>query len=215
MGWRDCVAYELIRQKERASGNLIVTTLPKLNMEQTTDPAPTLMNHGLRWGVIVGIVSILWTVALYAIDYTVMVQLKMLFVSLAIYVGFAIYAGIDYRKAAGGYLSYGKAWQHAMIIFASSALISTLFGLLLYNVIDPELPAKLTDASLDNSRAMMQGFGMPESQIDTELEKARERTANQFTPAGMAMGYGIILIVSAVLALITSIFVKKNEPMEM
>jgi len=186
-----------------------------MNETTTTPPSPTMMQHGLRWGVIVGVVSILLTVALYAIDYTVMVQLKFLLISLAIYFGFAIYAGIDYRKAAGGFLSYGKAWQHAMIVFASSALISTLFGAILYFVIDPELPAKLTEASLENARAMMENFGMPESQMDAELEKARERTANQFTPSGMLMGYVIILLSSAVMALITSIFVKKNEPVEM
>lgn len=174
-----------------------------------------MIQHGLRWAVIVGVVSILLTVVLYVIDYTLLVQLKVLFISLAIYFGFTIYAGIDYRKSAGGYLSYGKSWQHAMIIFAVSGLISSIFGLILYNVIDPELPANLTDAAIENQREMMLSFGAPEDQIDKAVEDARERTANQFTPSGMATGYLVVLVVSAFMALITSLFVRKNEPMEM
>lgn len=183
--------------------------------ETTTTPAPTLVQHGLRWGVIVGIVSIFLTVALYAIDYTVMVQFKFLLISLAIYIGFAIYAGIDFRKSVGGYLSYGKAWQHAMVIFAVSGLISTLFAFVLYGVIDSELPEKLTDAAVENARGMMESFGMPEDQMDKALADARRDTADRFTTWGQIKGYLVLLVVSAVLAAITSIFVKKNEPVEM
>jgi hypothetical protein len=183
--------------------------------QQTTAATPTFFNHALRWAIIMAVISILYTIVLYVIDYTLMVQLKMLFVSLAIYFGIAIYAGIDYRNSVGGFLSYGKAWQHAMVIFAISALISTMFNLLFYTVIDPELPAKLTDATLENTRSMMAGFGAPEDQIDKEIEKARERTENQFKPSGMALGYLFILVASAVMAAISSIFVKKSEPVEM
>ena len=185
-------------------------------MEQTTTAAaPTLFRHALKWAIIMGIVSILYSIILYVIDYTLMVQLKMLFIALAIYFGIVIYGGIEYRNSVGGYLSYGKAWQHAMIVFALSSLITSVFNLLFYTVIDPELPAKLTDAAVENQRAMMQSFGAPEDSIDQALEQARKSTSEQFTPWGMTKGYFFILIVSAIMALISSIFVKKNEPVEM
>ena len=174
-----------------------------------------MVRHAMKWAIIMGIVSILFAIVLYVIDYTLMVQLKVLFIALALYFGIVIYGGIEYRNAVGGYLSYGKAWQHAMIVFAISSLISTLFNLLFYNVIDPELPAKLTEASVENQRAMMQSFGAPEDSIDQALEQGRKNAADQFTPWGMTKGYGIILIVSGVLAAISSIFVKKNERVEM
>jgi hypothetical protein len=185
-------------------------------MNQTTDsPAPTLVQHGLRWGLILGVVAIVMAGAGYAIDYTMLVTLKWLGFILLVDIGFAIYAGIDFRNSVGGFLSYGKAWQHAMVIFAVAALMGTIFNFLLYFVIDTELPGKLAEASLENQRAMMAAMGAPESVIDTEIEKARERVANQFTASGLALGFGIILAISAVIALISSIFVKKNEPMEM
>jgi hypothetical protein len=184
-------------------------------MEETATATPTLFKHGLRWAIINAVIGILITIILYVVDYTLLVQLKTLLVSLLIYMGLAIYAGIDYRNSVGGYLSYGKAWQHAMVIFAVSAFIATLFNLLFYNVIDPELPGKLTEASMENTREMMIGFGAPEDQIDKSMEEARKRTENQFTPSGMAMGYGFILIFSAIMASITSLFVRRSEPLAM
>jgi len=181
-------------------------------MENNSTSAPTLMSHAMRWALITAAVSIICTMLLYVIDYTLMVQLKVLFVMLVIYFGITIYAGIDYRKSIGGYLSYGKAFQHGYLILIISGLIASVFSQLLYHVIDPELPQKLVDASLENTRAMMEGFGTPEDAIDDAMEKARESTEKQFTLAGAAMGYVSILVVSAVMALITAIFVRKNEP---
>ena len=181
-------------------------------MEENSTPAPTLMQHAIRWGMITAAVSIIFTMLLYVIDYTLMVQIKFALFGLLMYMGITIYAGIDYRKSGDGFLAYGKAFQHGFIIFALSGLIVTIFNVLLYNVVDTELPQKLVDASIENTRAMMEGFGTPEDKMDEALEQAKENTAGQFTIGGQAKGYLIMLVVSAVMALITAIFVRKNKP---
>jgi uncharacterized integral membrane protein len=178
----------------------------------STTEQPTLLQHAFRWALITAGVSITYTMLLYIIDYTLMVQLKMLFIALAVYFGITIYAGVDYRKSIGGFLPYGKAFQHGFIILAVSGLFASLFNLLLYFVIDPELPQKLVDASLENTRAMMESFGAPEESMDEAMEKARESSAKQFTVAGMAMGYIWIAVFSAIMALISSLFVRRNQP---
>lgn len=182
-------------------------------MEETKEQ-PNLMKHAIRWGFIVSAVSIFLTVSLYVIDYTLMVQLKFLFLFLAIYLGIVIYAGIEFRKSIGGFLSYGKAFQHGFIILAVSGLIATIFAMLLYHVIDPDLPQKLTEASLENTRVMMEKFGAPADAIDKGLADAEERTKNQFTISGQLMGYVFILIFSAIMAAIGAFITRKNEPVE-
>jgi len=184
-------------------------------MELEEEKAPTLISHGTRWGLISGIISIVLSILLYVIDYTLMVQLKILFLSLVVYMGIAIYAGIDFRKSTGGFITYGKAFQHAMIIFAISGLIASVFSILLNHVIDPELPQKLTDAALENQRVMMENFGAPPDAIEKGLEEARVRTENQYKISGIAMGYIFILVFSAIMALITSLVVRKNQPESM
>ena len=182
-------------------------------MEQE-EKTPTLINHALKWGFICGSISIVIIVLLYVVDYTMMVQFKYLIISLIIGLTAVSYAGIDYRKTIGGFLPYGKAWQHSMITFAVSGFTYSIFAMLLYFVIDPELPEKLVEASLENARAMMENFGAPADQIDTEVEKARARTENQFTIGGIGMGYGISLIVYAVLSTITALISRKNPPVD-
>ena len=178
-------------------------------MEETTQPQ-SLLKHALRWALITGGVSMVLTMLLYSIDYTVMIQLKVLFISLAIYFSITVYAGIDYRKSIGGFLGYGKAWQHGFIVLAVSGFVATLFSLVLYNIIDPELPEKLVDASIENTRAIMEKFGTPEDAMDDALEKARENTAKQFTVSGSLLSYITIAIFSAIMALISALIVENK-----
>lgn len=184
-----------------------------LDQEQNTPPS--LMSHALKNGLILGAIAVIFLTLLYVIDYTWMVQLKFVGIAMLIYAGYVIYSGIDYRKSSGGYLSYGKAFQHGWIMLAISGLVYSVFVMLLYNVIDPELPGKLLDATMENTRAMMESFGAPADQIDSEMAKAAERTKNQFAVSGILMGYGFSLIFYAVIAAITAAIVRRNEPVSM
>ena len=183
-------------------------------MEEKDTQQPTLFQHSLKWGLIIGSISIVLTCALYAVDYALLANWKTGIFIIVLFIGLAIYAGINYRKEIGGLLPYGKAFQHGFILMAISGLISTIFSIVLYTVIDPELPGKLTEVALENAQAMMEGFGMPEDQMDKAMEDARKSTENQFSAAGLGKAYGIGLIIYAVLASITAIFVRKNPPDE-
>ncbi len=183
-------------------------------MEETDTPQTTLFQHALKWGLIVGAISIVLTCVFYAVDYALLANWKTGIFIIVLFIGLAIYAGINYRNEIGGLLPYGKAFQHGFILMAVSGLISTIFSIVLYTVIDPELPGKLTEVALENAQAMMEGFGMAEDQMDKAMEDAKKRTENQFSLSGLAMSYGFGLIIYAVLSLITALFVRKNPPDE-
>ena len=109
-------------------------------------------------------------------------------------------------------MSFGKAWVYSMQVFIAAGLLSTIFNLLLYNVIDPELPEMLADQSVENAESMMRNFGMPEDQMDEALEKTRSDTLDRFTVSGSVMGFLWGLIIYAILSLITGAIIKKKEP---
>lgn len=174
--------------------------------------APSFMNHAGKHALILGGISVVLTLAAYAIDYTLLASMKFGLLSLVIYLGYGIYAGINYRNEVGGYLAFGKAFQHGFVVFAVSALISTAFNMILFTVIDPELAAKVTEVAVENAEQMMAGFGMPEDQMEEALAKTQEDTAKRYTVGGMAMGYGFTLIGCAIFALISGAIAKKKEP---
>jgi len=180
-------------------------------MENQT-ASPTLINDTVKHGGILGIISIALTLVFYVVDYALLADWKVGLFSFAIFIGYAIYAGIGYRKEIGGFLSFGKAFQHGFLIFAISALISTIFNILLYTVIDPELPAKVTEVAVENAEKMMEGFGMSGDAMDEAMAKTRKDTEERYTIVGLAMGYVWALIGCAVFALITGAIVKKKEP---
>lgn len=183
-------------------------------MEQTTTKteAPALMNHALRFGAIMGVIAVILTLLLYAVDYTLLADLKIGILFLCIFLGFVIYAGINYRNETGGYISYGKAFQHGFITLATAGLINILFAIILYNVIDPEMPQKLADVMIENTEKMMMSFGAPSDRLEEQLDQMREEMPKRFQPGGQLISYLWALVVYAVISSVTSIFVKKNEP---
>jgi len=184
-------------------------------MEETSTQQPTLFQHAAKWGLIFGALSIALTAIAYVVDYTILADWKFGIFILVVLLGAVIYAGINYRSQIGGFLQYGKAFQHGFVLLAISGIISTMFMILLYTVIDTELPAKLAEVSIENGQKMMEGFGLAEDQIDKAMEDTRKRSEGQFSATGALTGYGFGLIFYAIIALITSIFVKKNQPEEM
>ena len=184
-------------------------------MEETQDSPTSIYNHAIRFGIILGVISIVCVILSYVIDLSFMASFKFIGLMLVVGLGITIYAGINYRNEIGGYLPYSKAFIHGMLVLAISGLVSTVFNIVLYTVIDPELPQKLTDAVIENTEQMMQRFGAPQEGIDEATEKMRGELPANFAPAGLAFGYVKALIWYAIIAAITSLFVRKNEPVEM
>src|SRR5690606_17033925 len=181
-------------------------------MEENATPTPSLMNHALKWGGIFAGISIVVVMLIYAIDYTLMAGFTFILIMLAVGLGFVIYAGINYRNEIGGYIPFGKAFLHGFAVFAIGGVISSIFTILLYTVIDPDLPVNLTEAVISNTESMMQRFGAPQESIDEAVDKMREDMPNNFSAFGLIKGYFTSLIWYAILSLITGLIVKKNQP---
>ena len=184
-------------------------------MEETQNPPVSIYNHAMKFGLILGIISIVCVILSYVIDLSFMASFKFIGLVLVIGLGMTIYAGINYRNEIGGYLPYSKAFIHGILVLAVSGLVSTVFNIVLYTIIDPELPQKLTDAIIENTESMMQRFGAPEESIEQAIEKMRGELPANFAPAGLAFGFVKSLIWYAIIAAITSLFVRKSEPVEM
>jgi hypothetical protein len=181
-------------------------------VEDNSAAGQDLLKHAMKMGAILGAITIVLTAVVYAVDYTIMVNMWFGLFILFLALGYVIYAGITYRKEVGGYLSYGKAFQHSYVTLLTSAIIGSIFSLLLYTVIDTDLPAKLTDVAVENAESMMVKFGAPQEQIDKSLDEMRADMPARFSAIGVLKQLGWGLIIYAVISAITSLFVRKNVP---
>lgn len=177
-------------------------------METNNSGQPTVINHAIKFGVILSIITIILTLLVYAIDWTLFATLGFVLIVMALWLGFNIYAGINYRKSIGGYLPYGQAFLHCLIILGVSGLIQLIFNFILYNVIDTELPQKLTEVISFQQQELFTKFGTPQGEINEKIAKIPE----QFTTVGMIIGYVKAYIGYIIIALIVGLITKKKKP---
>lgn len=171
-------------------------------------------NETLKSGVNLGLISILITLLVYVASPTLMVKWWFGLISIVISIFLVSYFGIKYRnETMGGYLTFGKAYIFSLVAMIVSGLISTLFTLSLYKVIDPSLPGVLADAAFEQSLGMVKSFGGdPDALGDEQLEQIREQATTPFTTTGALRGLIGVVIGSAIVGLITGAIIKKKEP---
>ena len=128
----------------------------------------------LKSGIMLAGVSIILTMLTYMINVELMVEWWFGILSLIISVGLLIYLGITYRNNIGGILSYVNALKYSVLVMLVSYVIGIWFQILLYNVIDPDLPAVMTDLSIEKSVEMMEYWGAPQETIDASIPAIEE-----------------------------------------
>ncbi|MBK8290733.1 MAG: DUF4199 domain-containing protein [Flammeovirgaceae bacterium] len=104
--------------------------------------------------------------------------------------------------------------MHGLGVLALSGLVATIFAFVLYNFIDSGIATEVNRCFYRKHPRYDGKFGAPEESIEPALEKAKEQSEKQFTVGGQALGYVYMVVFSAIMALISAIFVKKNEPEE-
>ena len=169
-------------------------------------------HHAIKSGLIVGVVTIVLTLLLYIIDPSLIVSTWLLLIIPLLLVFLILYFGTQHRNEIGGFMPFGKAWLYSMQVLIAAGIIGTVFNILLYNVIDPELPETIADTAVENAESMMLKFGMPEDQMDEALEKTRVDTLKRLSVAGSIKNFFLGLIFYAILSLITAAIIKKKEP---
>lgn len=125
------------------------------------------------------------------------------------------FIGTQAKKANGGFISFGEAFKTIFFSFAMGALLFSLFNFLLNTVIDPDLPMRIYEATISNSMEMMENMGMQGDQLEKvyeEFEKKKDDIANQYNFLGFMQSYLVSLVFGAVLILIVSLIVKKDNP---
>ncbi|MDA0196806.1 MAG: DUF4199 domain-containing protein [Bacteroidetes bacterium] len=166
----------------------------------------------IKNGIILGLIGSAVVMATYIVDYTLLANLKFTIIPLVINFALVIYFGRQFRNAGSGFLTYGKAFKLTFFILIVASVMGMLFQMLLYNVLDPDLPQMLAKEAIANAEGMFRSMGMEQSQIDAQAKIMEKEMPATFSPMGQLKNSWAIVLFGAIIASITSIFVKKNEP---
>lgn len=171
----------------------------------------TPFRAALRSGLIVGLVMLAITYLIYFIDSSLLASGWLGLVVLVLYFIIVLVMGINYRKENGGYLAFGAAFQFAFITLVVAGIIGILGNIILYTVIDPALPQVLADQQLESTVELMEKFGGGNALSSEQLEEMRKGFVDGYSVMGQLKGFGIMLILDAIIALILGAIIKKKD----
>jgi len=176
-------------------------------MEQTqplTDAPVTPRSAGIRYGVIAGIISIIFFLVL---NITAADMSK----SYWSWIGYLITAAIIflahkyYKDNGDGFMNYGQGIGIAFWQGLVASTISHAFSYIYIKFVD----GSFVDNIIDAQRTAMEERGMSDEQID----QAMEFSAGFMTPEiMMLMGFFFAILGAVIIALIVTIFTQKSRP---
>ncbi|MDX5449205.1 MAG: DUF4199 domain-containing protein [Bacteroidota bacterium] len=172
---------------------------------------PIVKQNGMKFGGIIAIISIVYYLLAYVMDESLFVTPYQWLLRIG-YLVLLIIGVTQARKAMGGYISFRDAFSTYMIGALINILATFVVTSLLYYVVDPELPERIKDLSIQQAVDMAESFGAPPEQIDQIIEKSEEQAAERMGFTSQLMGVAFSIVGNAILALIIAAFFKKVPP---
>lgn len=169
----------------------------------------------IKNGLIYGVVSIVYLMVTYILGVETMVSYWNVGASLVVGLALMIYMGNAARKQNGGYATFADSFKNIVFIMALGYFLYLLFSFALNTIIDPALPGKMFDATLDKTMAMMEDFNVPEEALEETYDQmaiAKEEMYETYTVFGFIKTYFLMIGFGAIGALIAAAITKKENP---
>ncbi|MBI2271222.1 MAG: DUF4199 domain-containing protein [Bacteroidetes bacterium] len=170
-----------------------------------------MKDPGIKYGLIAGFIGILLQAFTYLMGVQFMATWWVGILILVAIITMYVILSLRIRKDMGGYITFKDAFIKTFVMCIIAGTISTLFGLLLYHVIDPELPDKLQNAIMEKTMTMMENMGAPQEKIDEVAEQLQE-AGNNFSVGAQIKNYFVGILFGAIFALIMGAIIKKARP---
>ncbi len=170
----------------------------------------TIKSTASRFGLIIASIGIFYTLMAYLIDLQILVNT---FAGIGLWLVnmiLLIVAVFQVKKAFGGYISFKEAFSTFILTYIISSLVSAVFAILLFAVIDPEAADNVQELIIETTVNMMERFGAPEESITEQVEQLE--ATNQFSVVNQVKGFFTGIVFYAVIGLIVAAILKKNKP---
>ena len=174
-------------------------------MEETSTPSISTRSVGIKYGLVMAVVSITYFVILNTAGVD-MTQGIGRWGSLVFYAGIIFLAQKNFKDQGDSYMSYGQGMGISFWISLISSVIGSIFTYFYVKFIDTGYIQQMMDKQREQMEA---GGNLSEDQIDN----AMSMTAKFMTPE-MILVFGIIggIIMISIVGLIVTIFTQKKNP---
>ena len=171
------------------------------------------MNDSIKLGVYAGLFLIIYNMVIYLIDPKLMFGmfgLVSLAVTLAAVIVPMVLAAKQKRTELGDYIDFKGAFRETLQALIPIALIMTVFGFLLYQVIDPGLNDLAKEAAFESIEKWADR--MPEESYEKQIARI-ENMGPVWTPKKALIGLAGWLAVGSIIGAIVSAVIKRPKPL--
>jgi|SRR5688572_26324374 len=171
-------------------------------MEETTpSSSPTVMSVGLKFGLILGLVSVVQSLVVFALGSNPFTNNWLnTTIAILISVGAVIFAQKAFKDGGDGFMSYGQGLGIAMVVSMVAIVIGMVFSYIYINFIDPSA----FEAVWEKAAEDMQAQGQSEEQMEMGLEWGRKLFWVFYLIGGAFW--------ALIIGLIVTIFTQKKAP---
>lgn len=175
---------------------------------------PTIVNQGLKFGLILGFVQIAILLLLYMIDKNMLVSMWVGIVSFLIAITLLVLPVKNFKTLQGGQITFKEAFMVCIVTAAGALLLSSVFNFLLYNIIDPSLPEFIKQQAIEKATVMMEKFGSSQEDIEKALTSMESQDFSQ-SPSRLGSQYFWGVIIYSIPALIIAAILRtKPQPVD-
>lgn len=168
-----------------------------------------LRKNSLNFGLFLGLFLVLVTTLIYSIDISLFTSSWIGIVNVIVITGFGVFSALKYKKSIGGYISFKETFSSFFITVVIGFFISTLFSILLFNLIDTDAKATITENIIRYTVEMMEKFGAKPSDINKMADEMQK--SDSFGMAGQLKGFAFNLIIYSIIGLISALIIKKER----
>lgn len=169
-------------------------------------------NIGIKYGAILGLLSIIFYSALYAISTKYLFNQWIGLGTFVVIIITMVMAARHTRQELGGYGSFGQLVAPAFAVMVVAQLLGSIYNYLLYNFIDPSLTETLRNFTSELTYDWMSSFGSP----DEEIERALDEIENQdfsVTLSSSLWGFASSAILAFMIASVIALILRRKPPL--
>ena len=164
------------------------------------------INQGILLGAILSIFSVL----VYMLNLDLFTEWWFGILLFIIILVFGIIATSKTRSALGGFMSFKQAFTPYFITIAVGTLISTVVGIVIFALVDPDAAQYLNEKIIEMTVQTMESFGSPQDAIDETVSKMEG--TNNFSVGMQTQSYFVRRVIFSVIGLIVALAFKKKDP---
>ncbi len=167
-------------------------------------------NPAVRFGIITGVILLVYTLALYFIDSSLFANMWMGLIGLVVVIFFAVKAIKAKKNGQGNLITLKDAFMTGFVCLVIAGLIGMVANVLVFEVIDPDMKEEVAQIAVDKTVEMMESFGAPAAAIDEALDEMKD-LPEQFSFKGQLMSYLKGMFLYAFIALILAAIMKSKK----